>query len=90
MAIYQYYLAIIPKEGIRKLHDTIPTKIRVSTETGYFESDAKLYWKEVAKKAADIVPKIDRIVERAEWGNNKTSYNWKTYTEQLDNDASKV
>lgn len=88
MAVYQYYLAVVPKQGIEKRHNSIPSEIGVSTETGYFESDAEIYWKEVEMKADDIVTKIDLIVNRAKWGNNKTSINWKTYSEEIDNDAS--
>lgn len=88
MAVYQYYLAVVPKQGIEKRHDSIPTEIRVSTESGYFETDAEIYWKEVEMKADDIVMKIDLIVNRAEWGNDKTSIHWKTYSEEVDNDAS--
>lgn len=87
MAIYQYYLAVVPKKGILKKHDLIPTKIGVCTESGYFESDAELYWKEIDKKAEEVTPKIDSIVKRADWGNSSSSFNWKTYTETLDNDA---
>jgi hypothetical protein len=87
MAVYQYYLAVVPREGIVKKHDSIPDKIAVRTETGYFESDTEIYWKEVAIKSDDIVVKMDLIIERANWGNNKTSFNWKTYSEEVDNDA---
>tara|TARA_R110000868_G_scaffold410622_1_gene699272 strand:+ start:65 stop:571 length:507 start_codon:yes stop_codon:yes gene_type:complete len=88
MAVYQYYLAVIPKKGIEKLHDSIPSEIGISTETGFFESDAEIYWKEAELSADGIVPKIDDVLKRAEWGNEKTSHNWKTYTEQVDNDAA--
>lgn len=87
MAIYQYYLVVVPKEGILKIHDLIPTQIGVCTEAGYFEYDAELYWKKIDKKAEEIIPKIDSIVKRADWGNSSSSFNWKTYTETLDNDA---
>jgi len=87
MAVYQYYLAVVPKEGIEKKHDSIPKEINVSTETGYFESDPELYWKEIGKKSDNIIPKIDSIVKRANWGNSETSFNWKTYTDEVDNDA---
>lgn len=87
MAIYQYYLAVVPKEGILKDQGLIPNEIRVSTETGFFESDAELYWKKINKKPERIISKIDSIIKRADWGNDETSYNWKTYTENLDNDA---
>jgi hypothetical protein len=88
MAVYQYYLAVVPKQGIEKKHDFIPPEIGVSTETGYFESDAEIYWKVVEMKADDIVTKMDIILNRAKWGNDKTSINWKTYSEEVDNDAS--
>ncbi len=88
MAVYQYYLGVVPEEGIKKRHNSIPDSIGVSTETGYFESDMKIYWKEVQMKADSIVPKIDLIVKRSDWGNEKISINWKTYTENVDNDAS--
>lgn len=88
MAVYQYYLAVVPGSGIMKKHDSKPDSIGVSTETGYFESDAEIYWKEIEIKVDDILPKIDRIVKRADWGNEKTSFYWKTYTDKLDNDAS--
>ena len=54
MAIYQYYLAVVPKEGVLSKHGSLPTEIGVSTKTGYFESDAKLYWKEINLKASEI------------------------------------
>jgi hypothetical protein len=88
MAVYQYYLGIIPKQGIENKYDFIPTEIGVSTETGYFETDAKIYWKEIQMKADNFIAKIDIIVNRANWGNDKTSINWKTYSEEVDNDAS--
>lgn len=87
MAVYQYYLAVIPKAGVEKRHKFIPNQIGINTETVYFESVANLYWKEIEKKADDIIPKIDLIVQRAKWGNDEKSYNWKTYTEYLDNDV---
>ena len=88
MAVYQYYLEFVPKQGIKKKHDTVPTEIAVSTETGFFESEAELYWKEVEMKADQISSKVDLMAKRATWGNDETSYNWKSYTDQVDNDAS--
>ena len=88
MAVYQYYLAVVPKQGIEKKHDSIPNEIGVRTETGFFKSDAEIYWKVVTMKADDIVSKVDLIVERANWGNDKTSFNWKTFKFEFDNDAA--
>ena len=87
MAIYQYYLAVVPLEGILKKHKLIPKEIRINTETGYFESDAELYWKEINQIADEISPKIDSFIKRADWGNDNTSFNWKTNSKVLDNDA---
>lgn len=87
MAVYQYYLGVVPKQGIKKKHGSIPDQIGVSMETEYFESDAEIYWEEVEMKADDFITKIDLIVKRAKWGNDNTSYNWKTYSEDVDNDA---
>ncbi|MEQ8469869.1 MAG: hypothetical protein RIC35_01710 [Marinoscillum sp.] len=88
MAIYQYYLAVIPLEGVQKKHDSIPDSIRTSTETGYFESEAKIYWKEAEISANELVSELDGIITRANWGNDDTSYNWKKHTREADNDAS--
>lgn len=88
MAIYQYYLAVIPLESVSKKHDSIPNSIRTSTDTGYFESDAEMYWKVVEIPANEMVSELDRIITRANWGNDDTSYNWKTHTKEADNDAS--
>jgi hypothetical protein len=88
MALYQYYLSVVPKEGIEKKHEFIPDTVGVSIETGYFESHAEIYWKEMEMKTDNIVAKIDLIIKRANWGNDKTSINWKTYSEEVDNDAS--
>ena len=88
MAVYQFYLEVLPKEEILKKHNLIPSYIKVSTETGYFESDSELYWNEVKCSYENIIPKIDSIIDRANWGNDKTSFNWKRYSETLDNDAS--
>lgn len=43
MAVYQYFLGVVPKQGIGKKQDYIPDEIGITTETGYFESDAKIY-----------------------------------------------
>jgi len=88
MAVYQYYLAVVPVTGILKRRSSKPEFIRVSTKTGFFESDAEIYWKEIEIKADGILPKIDNIIKRDEWGNDKTSFNWKSDTGEIDNDAS--
>src|SRR5690554_731584 len=90
MAVYQYFLAVIPKEGINIKHKIIPSEINVNTETGYFEFDSEIYWNEVKINLEIIITKMDSIIERANWGNDSTNFNWKHYTENVDNDASKI
>ena len=31
---------------------------------------------------------IDRLINKADWGNDEECFNWKTYTNEVDNDAS--
>ena len=88
MAVYQYYLGVVPKKGLECKHGSIPKEIGVNVETGYFESDAEMYWKVAALQTDSIVAKMDLFVERAKWGNDKTSFNWKTYSKYVDNDAA--
>jgi hypothetical protein len=88
MAVYQFYLGVVPKEGIIKIHGSAPEKIKVSTETGYFESNTEQYWQVCEIDPKSFISEIDKIVKRAEWSDGKTSYNWKTYTDTIDNDAS--
>ncbi len=88
MAVYQYYLGVVPKQGIERRYGSIPDRIGVGIETEYFESDAEIYWEEVEMKADDFITKIDLIIKRANWGNNNINFHWKTYSQEFDNDAS--
>ena len=88
MAIYQYYLAFVPKIGLIKKHKIIPTQIEISTETGYFDAKTDGYWKLAKINFLEIKVGIDKIVDKADWGNDKDIFNWKTYKAELDNDAS--
>lgn len=87
MAIYQYYLAFVPKIGLVKKYKIIPTQIEISTETGYFEAKTDEYWELAKINFQDIKVEIDKIVDKADWGNDNDSFNWKTDEEELDNDA---
>ena len=87
MAIYQYYLAFVPKSGLRKKHDNIPSQIAVSTATGYFDANMDEYWDLAEISFQKIKSDIDKIIDKANWGNSKDSFNWKTSTNETDNDA---
>ncbi|MBK6375173.1 MAG: hypothetical protein IPF67_19295 [Saprospiraceae bacterium] len=69
MAIYQYYLAFIPKIGILKKHEVIPNQIEISKETEYFEANTDEYWELAQVTFHEIKLEIDKIVEKANWGN---------------------
>jgi hypothetical protein len=88
MAIYQYYLAFVPKIELIKKHKIIPTQIEISTETGYFEAKTDEYWGLAKINFQNIKVGIDKIVDKADWGNDKDIFNWKTYKTELDNDVS--
>ena len=87
MAIYQYYLALIPKVGLLKRHKQIPNQIEINTENGYFEADTNQYWEISEIDFQELRTQIDKVVDKANWGNSTDSFNWKTKTEVLDNDA---
>lgn len=87
MAIYQFYLAVIPKIGVLECYDTIPSVINPSIEDGYFNSNTELFWNKAKIKPEHIVSRIDNMVDRAPWGNSEDSFNWKTYSKTTDNDA---
>jgi len=88
MAIYQFYLGAVPKSALIEKHGQIPSKVGVSTESGYFESDIGMYWKLVKIDPKEIISEIDKIVKRGDWGGaDKFFHGWKSGKKQADNDA---
>ena len=61
--------------------------MEVSIETGCFESNTDEYWKLADITFEEIKQDIDKIIDVANWGNDEECFNWKTYTDELDNDA---
>lgn len=88
MAIYQYYLAFIPQVGLLTKHGKIPAEINVTTEDGYFNANTEQYWELAEINFENIKLEIDRLIDKADWGNDEESLNWKTCTNEVDNDAS--
>jgi hypothetical protein len=87
MAIYQYYLAFIPKIGLLKKHEVIPNQNEIGKETEYFEANTDEYWELAQVNFQEIKVGIDKIVEKANWGNDIDSFKWKTDKDGIDNDA---
>lgn len=101
MAIYQFHLVAIPREGIIKFLGEKPNKIEVGKErrTDFFLNNEKgdklddfenlqhKCWSIAEVNSNKIINEIDNKLERASWGNDETSNNWKTETNEIDNDA---
>lgn len=87
MAIYQFYLAVFPRYGLIKKYGKVPDKIKVVREDEYHEPNRQEYWELTEIDPSEKIEEIDKLLSRANWGNGSFSYNWKTYSEELDNDA---
>lgn len=101
MAIYQFYIATIPKKGIIEFFGKVPKKLKVDfkkrtenflnddieDEFDYFEFVQNKCWNLAKINSQEIISQLDQILERADWGNDKESNNWKTQNEDIDNDA---
>lgn len=88
MAIYQFYLALVPRKGLLAMHGRIPDAVAVSTATGYFESNTQPYWLASAVSPAPILARVDALVTHADWSKPPLVYCWKTKGEDIDNDAA--
>lgn len=94
-------MAAIPKKGIVEYFGVIPEKLEVyfekkteafldheiEDEFDYFEFIQHKCWHIANVTPSDIIKEIDQKLDRANWGNDKTSNNWKTETNEVDNDA---
>lgn len=87
MAIYQFYLAVVPSYGLIKKYGKVPDKIKVVREEEDFEPNREEYWELAGIDPSEKVKEIDKLVRRVNWGNDNFSHNWKTYAEELDNDV---
>lgn len=88
MAIYQYYLAFIPQVGLLKKYGVIPVEIIVTTEDGYFNANTEQYWELAEINFDNVKLEIDKLIDKADWGNDEECFIWKTYSNEVDNDAS--
>lgn len=101
MAIYQFSLATIPKKGMIEYFGAIPTRLEIDfqkqtedflneaieDEFDYFEFIQHKCWDLAKINPKDIIRQMDQSLERASWGNDNDSNNWKTKTDEVDNDA---
>lgn len=99
MAIYQFYIATIPKKGAIQHFGKIPDKFEVDyqkrtenflndeDEIDYFEFIQHKCWKIAEVNSREIIEQIDQKLNRANWGNDKEANTWKIETKEVDNDA---
>lgn len=87
MAIYQFYLALVPEVGLLQKHTVIPEQIATSTKDGYFEANTEAYWAMAEMEASGMIQDMDALLNRSSWGNTEHSFTWKTCTNLCDNDA---
>ena len=87
MAIYQMYIGLIPESGLEEDQPTSDQRIETSTASGYFETNQDEYWRRAKIVHHSITKELDSILERATWGNEEDSNNWKTENQIVDHDA---
>jgi hypothetical protein len=87
MAIWQFYLEVVPREGIGKIHPNIPEKFELSTEDGFFDAKTEQYWEVSEFYPTKTIQKVDAIIKRTVWSNNSHSFNWEASPGIPDNDA---
>lgn len=101
MAISQFYMAIFPKKGIIEYFGEVPKVLEVdfqkmtknflndniNDEDDYFEFIQHKCWSISKINSEEIIKIIDNILDRANWGNSTKANNWKTETDETDNDA---
>ena len=89
MAVYQFFLAVVPTSGLLKEYGEIPECIEVvkSQEKEGFEHNTEVFWALAQVQAKDISKEMDGMIDRASWGNDEGTCNWKIATTTLDIDA---
>lgn len=101
MALYQFYLEVVPKDGLITRFGEIPNRIdtNLEKETEYLpnvitedekplKSIIEECWKYSKSSPQEIIHLIDQLLPRANWGNDKNFNKGKYETEAIDNDAS--
>ncbi len=46
------------------------------------------WWSSIEINIAEVVEQIDEKIKRTDWGNDEDGFNWKIYSDEVDNDAS--
>ena len=81
------YIGLIPKRGLEKDRPAVDQRVDTTTASGYFETNLNEFWRRGKTTHYLITKEFDCILERATWGNEKDSNNWKTENQVVDHDA---
>ncbi|WP_149207887.1 hypothetical protein [Flavobacterium johnsoniae] len=82
MAVWQYLLIVVPEDSIDNNYECIFKNNKTE-----FLPETDVFWKNFNGDIPSIISEIDKIIPKANWG-NETYLNWKGNTnENEDNDA---
>jgi hypothetical protein len=82
MAIWQYFLMVVPEKSIKEDYQCI-----FKNNKSEFLPDTDSFWKNFEGNIFSIIPELDKIIPKADWG-DETYLNWKgNEKNQEDNDA---
>ncbi|MGV3611323.1 MAG: hypothetical protein ACO1N0_10265 [Fluviicola sp.] len=86
MALYQFYLLLLPKQSLIHVQGQIPDKLEEEVIQAYFQTNRTDCWKQAELSSPVLISEMDRLVDRSNW-KPEAGIAWKTYSESVDNDA---
>lgn len=103
MAIWQYYLKVIPKESVIRRYGFVPSKLEINhkgwanyrqnlidgnkSEIDFEDAQTFNWWKDIFFDTPKTAASIDNLVKRCSWSHSKT-IGWKGDTQNnQDNDV---
>ena len=103
MAIWQYYLKVIPKESVIKKYGFVPSKLEINhegwvkyqqdrwngikSEINFEDAQTINWWKDVFFDKKNTVSSINKLIKQCDWSNSDT-IGWKGDTRNnQDNDV---
>lgn len=90
MAIYQFWLNAIPRQGLIKKYGQMPEKLEVSQQDDSFEEFVESCWTSVEYTSAEVCHQIDKLLSRQSCGEADDSVGWKVENSEVDHDAELV
>ncbi len=72
----------------RKEHYKKSTEGTISESDVFTDALTHDWWSKIEIDIPELVARINKYVNQANWENSEFCFNWKTYTDELDNDAN--